>query len=1745
MATYYKPYMSDDSGSESENDSDSSGYSSDGSFMDAPGKNPVVETGMPAELRMDMSVTNAERAGTKFVAKESINTTLFMINSRDRDTRIYPQPTFFTIRLPRVFRNLKTVNITQLNLLNSFFNFSDEKSNTSMHVYEQGRVTTDASGATVPNSIKIQIRNGTYSADDLVTELTNALNSTPLFADVALGSFINSFQASGDFTPLFNTPGPVVYNSLTQTYDRNKTINDIVARYFQLVQNVGTVSYTYNECLVAYYYPILKEIVVDQTAPQIDYIADVPPGFSSWYDYIVFAFQGLSDPYITPILLNVSNQALLNTYRIQRTFTSFLVNKYSCTYNTKQGRLVITSVSLNDSIQNDLNTQYNQYLNALVLSNGNFTSVNDFQTRYNTINNSNGALIEFYNFIQARFTSNFGVDFGKYSAEFFGDSNNEIAIYNTLNKYGWNLSLTPQVSANTITSNSIAEQCPIFWSNIVLPQADVPATQFISTLAVPEFNEGELNFSNSGESQYGYTDVYFPLEATTYVRTAFKTRCRQNISIMTLPRLIDARAPGTDMVYDLGSTLTQTPLLYKYEVREGQEEQDVRILTDVTDNSLLNMYTVTQHMFHSIEYMRTYNHWLEYITPQILAGTRIQPGNQNWGQRPPLGDISLTSFRTSIYFQVDADKYLVEPNAHFNITFTAETQTGLLFPVPVKIVWYKDRAGFMADIATSSALENPRHYFKTQTYGTDLSGASMTVDINNSQQTYFVVKFANLSNIPSGIPLRVFAQLTDAYGVYRSKTLMDTYDMPVSGLPLLSDQYTPASDVFKNPTRSIYDSNIFRLGYDISGVSNNLLDYILQAGNDNYYDPNNITDYLNGVSTGLRYLFNALSGGSVQPPPTTSTSWSLFFDKNSSNLIRDTYNTTTNVYLDAGVAQKPMDPKYGNEHTLVNWFRAGNSNIVERFLTPNVTNSYNTKISTSSVFLPAINPANPLVTDSYTNEASYAQDISGVCGIGFFMPPNNIVKMTSMLINFAYAQPSGSGDALYNRQKSPLGLAGQEFNNTAYTNQTTDVLTSKSSPDDWDDWYLYNRRNTKIGIFKSDDLLNKSISLLSLSNALCTMTLQKVTQVANYQSQLGTLRTREPGWGTYYTYKFDPQSLSLWDVDMRAPESTWNTASTIWRSTITYADHAPTYVAGESTYSNYFLTPQTINNYTYLPRSYGIASAVGNAVYYPDLIAGPESDIPNSFMAVPFYNDPDTNTWKVGSFYGLSYTQEPALPPPSLIGAAPYYGPPGIFGFTDINDTFQLHKGPKESGFETFYWNTKIQYETLDLEYNPATDLTKFGGFSGIAKEYQDTVMFFYKNAERGEDYKDVSSETTDIYANTQSHWNWGVESNANYEAFDDQGGYNFLSYIHSIPVRPATKEYAVHVRAYDPIPRFQTGLRFIGKNYTDFGKPTLWEIANEISSLRDYKPISDLDAANYMNNLITTKNPSLYSLTIKANDQYRISTVGNYFSHEYADSLINFNTMFSTSVTFGKKIGYMGIPYNLYGYEDAIKKYIELFVSIRGIYANYTSILSTATGQLNNYVSTRYSGVLPSTIINRNRITDPLPFQFQFQSKLAPPYDTQFDEWGLGWNLGFNKVDTAPRTTITSDTFIRITQDYVYLRLNPEYNMNTMGVSGKECRGCCQDSAGQDKKYFSKIILNNFGGFSRTAVQLPKEFNPILGKYDTVSCKLVDKYGAQISNTDCEYDFVFELSEVVNGPEGGASLQNTAADLTIYASEK
>lgn len=1749
MASFYKPYISDDS----ESDSDSDGYTSEESLLQVAGKRPPVSAGGPESPFQNTMVTTD--SATKFETQASNNTSLFMINSRDRDANVYPQPTFFTIRLPKVYKSVKQINITQLNLLNSFFNFSASTGNTTMYVYEQGRIVTNlTTGTDMSNAVKISIRDGTYTTDTLVTELTNALNATPLFADITLAAFINGFQSSGDYSPIFNAPGTVVFDSLTQTYSYNQTTADIVARYFQSnTLGVGTVSYSYNQCLVAYYYPIVKEMIIAQQDPLPFSVVGqtVPAGFESWYYYIVFAYTGLSDPYITNIVKDTGNQAIFDAYRLQNTFQYSLVNKYNCTYNTQQGRLVINAPSLNQSIQTDLSNQYNIYLNQLISSN--FGGIDDFNNQYNLIQASNAIITEFYNFIQSRFSSNFGINFGTYSAEFFSNANNQISIYNTKNRYGWNLSLTPGVSESTISSNLPAEQVPHNWPNIVIDQSkfnglgEYATYPFVSTYTVPAFTgpSNQLFFSNAGENQFGYTDLFFPLYPTQYARTTFSSRCRQDINIMTLPRPLSNRGPGTEEVYNLGSTLTQTPLLFDVTL-----PPTTYILTDISGNLSFNMYTVYQSMFKSPDYMRSLDEWLANMTPQILAGQRVQPGTPSYEARPPAIDISLTTYRPYIFFQIAADKYPVEPNARFNISFYVETQDGSPFPIPIILTWYKDRGAFMADIENDlegGFNENPRHYFQREIIPAGVSSYALVVPTLNNQQTYLMVHTQNRNNVPSSVPLRVFCTLTGTYGDYTLATQADRLDMPFN-IPAIVDQFTPNNIIFQDPTTTIYDPAIFQLGYDINNVSNNLLDYIIQGNNNNNYDPINITDFLNGTSTGLRYLFNLSNGGAGQPAPNISTpmTWSLYFGSNSQNTIRDTYNVGNTVYLSSLQVPLPLGSNTRNESVLINWFQPGNpfyfqgqTSIYERFFTPAIDNTWETKISTGSIFLPCINPANAsLYTDSSpVKDVNFStiQDISGVSGMSFFLPPNQVVKMDSFLVKFAYTQPTADPAVnQFTRSLSPTSYSGQTFTNNYYRNRATEIPTSNSPQEDWDDWYLYNRRNTKLGFFYTSDIAGASTTTLSLSSAIVTMTLNEVIQVTNFQYQAGSSRTREPEWATYYSYIFDPKSNSLWDVNqINGP--------TYWRSTIVPADYAPTYTAADSVYPDFFLSPPEIFNYSFLPRNFGVASAVGNAVYTSS-IGTFESDIPNSLTAVPFYNDPATNTWQVGSFYGLSFTDQPVLPSTSVAGAAPYAGPVGGYAW-NIQPDSTIQRLDSTMG-SMFYWNSKLHYETLDLQYNPATDLTLFGGYDGITEEAQDTMLFFYKNQTADADINDISGVTPYDY----KAYYWGQEENTNYMAVDDQSGYNYLSYLYSVPVVP-NFEYATHVRAYDPVPRFQTGLRFIGKNFTDFGKPTLQTIADEISSLNGYTPITDVQAAGFLSNLYSTNlatnvgNPiwQPYTLAISTNNAIRLSP-GNFFSHEYADSLIAFNGLFSTSITFGNSFGTQGSTFHFSGYGDALNQYTSLYASTTQAYVLYTTILSTTTGQLNEYVIERYGNILPANVLNRNKITDPIPFQFLFLSELKQPYLGYYDQWGLGWNLGFKKQDTSPpKTTITSDTFIRIVQDYIYLRLNPEYDLNELGVSGKEDLAMCQDSAGQGAKYFSKIILNDFASYCRTAIQAPKNFNPALGKFDKLSCQLIDRNGNQINNVDCEYDFVLEVTEILNGPKADASLLATTANLNLF----
>ena len=1863
----YRAYLDSESEFDSDSDTDS-GFSQDESALqlqqnayidlnyltNLPGTQTPVKGGYVAAP--GVGETTPSDSGTDLKFKQIENTTLFMLNSRDRDTKAYPLPTFFTLRLPRVYKNVKTISLTQLNLLNSFFNFSASQSNTWMYVYEEGRIQQDGSS----NIVKVQIRDGTYNANELVTELNYAMNATPIFKNISFTQFFSTFQLDGSFVPLFNTPGPVVYNALVQKYEPNLTIEDVIGWYFQTSQSIGGLNYTYNQGQVAYFYPVIKEMYLEPTLQPNSMISTgnlpVPPGFTSWYDYVVFGFQGINDANILALINIPGNTTLLDTYRYQHTFATFLVNQYNCSYNPQQGRLIIAAPSLNQSIANDLNQQYSNFLNATIQSYPQFSDIYDFQNQYSNVNNSNSVLIGFYNWFQNKFTTNFGINFGTYGSLFYANPQNQIQLYNINNEFGWSLALTPAVSLSTINANPLPQQSSNLWPNLATPQTNPAASNFVSNAIPPSFTNGVLTFSNAGETQLGYTDIVYDVYPMSYVRTTFTSPCRQSIGLMTIPRYINDRGPSTDEVYDLNlSTLTPAML---FDTRLYSFNETSYCLLDISGNTLFNMYTLQQNMFHEADYMRAYDQWVNYMYVNIVGGTRIQPENPNYLNHPPAGDICFTTYNPGMFFQLNASGYSLSADALFEATFYVETTdiSNSNFPAPIQITWYKDRAGFMADAlaATSGqnpSVESPRNYFQTQIYqGTN--SATMDISLRNNQITYFYIHYTQ-ANQPGTTSFRVFCLLKNPYGQYTQATINDYLDMPNSSIVQTQyDPYNPNSSVFFPTLISIYSTSVTQIGYDISGVSNNLLDYMIQAPFYNYYDPVNLENYNFNVPTqsGLKFQFNLSNVGAPPPPPSLVPPWSLYFGTNvnppgtSPNLINNYYSTEQPIYLSSGQKQI-FASDFVNETIVGSLMDYNVPTNKELFLNP-AQDPYMT-LNSTTIFQPCINQTLPLITDSSTCTAF--QDKQGISGVGFFLPTDSILSLEQMVLKFAYMSPSSIpvsqfsnqninrlnspfmlwqssitqgiyNAASYNNQRNltentdgysqypiticsgsyvstvtstlyevnvpyanfaasvnyfdtstmttianyiqnqnpvemllsisakPLGvfytfpvtsIASNNFdyffinsnlqkpNLPIFTSQSQLVYTfSKTSQivqGQWDDWYLYNRVNTKLGIYPTSYLTSQSTNTLQLSSALYTMTLKNVAQAGTYTNSLGTLKTREPDWGTFYQYTISQNSTMLWSP-------TGTSYSSIFSTITAPADLTPTFYDANDTYPGYLQTEAEIRNNVYLPRSYGLASGVGNAVNnpYPN-ISSYTADIPNSYTAVPFYYNLNTNTWNVGQFYALAFTKQPAMPSTGLIGAAPYYGSPGIFAWTNSTNQFTLYNGDQPK-FQPYYWNAKIGFNVLEnIQYNPATDLSAFGGIQGLSGEYQDTIMFFYTNSTLGQDYTDIS---------TSQHWVWGQEQNTNYTTYDDQSGWNFLSYLNRLSVRSSVPEYAVHVRAYDPIPKFTTGLRLIGNNYTDFGLPTLGEIATEISSLTGYQYINDISGSEY---LLST---SAFNAVISTNNSLRLSGANRY-SHAYADALTIFNSsMQVSSITFGANAAFPGTAFTFQGYNNVLSQYIAYYSTTTNLYTTFTNVFSTTTTLMNRYIVDVYGTILPSSILSRTQYTAPLPFQLLFDYNLKAPYNTQYDEWGLGWYLGFPKATVplvGPRTYVTSDTFIRIVQNYIYLKLNAAYNITTMAVSGKENLSETLESQGQDTAYFTKVILNDFAAYCRAGVQLQKDFEPVLGKFERITCQLVDKNGNQLSNTDCEFDATFSITELTNGPDDRSVMVTPQGALDVF----
>ena len=261
------------------------------------------EKGDMIEKKVEGSYVFPSTITTKVDPPKSTDvTTLYLIDSLNRDKKAFPQPTSLTLRLPRVYRNVKSIQLTQVKMLCSFYYFSPAKSNIYLPVRERGResITTFNGGSLTK---KITIRQGTFGINDLLKEIQTGMNTTPVFYDFPNGftDFINIFTVNGDFSINFNQPGDSYYDRLNSKYIDNPTMATILSYYWGS-RYAGLLAYSMDQLKVAYYYPVFYEVFLDSedTTAKPFLNLSIPanllgPG-ETVYSHLIFNMSGINDP---------------------------------------------------------------------------------------------------------------------------------------------------------------------------------------------------------------------------------------------------------------------------------------------------------------------------------------------------------------------------------------------------------------------------------------------------------------------------------------------------------------------------------------------------------------------------------------------------------------------------------------------------------------------------------------------------------------------------------------------------------------------------------------------------------------------------------------------------------------------------------------------------------------------------------------------------------------------------------------------------------------------------------------------------------------------------------------------------------------------------------------------------------------------------------------------------------------------------------------------------------------------------------------------------------------------------------------------------------------------------------------------------------------------------------------------------------------------------------------------------------
>lgn len=419
--------------------------------------------------------------------------------------------------------------------------------------------------------------------------------------------------------------------------------------------------------------------------------------------------------------------------------------------------------------------------------------------------------------------------------------------------------------------------------------------------------------------------------------------------------------------------------------------------------------------------------------------------------------------------------------------------------------------------------------------------------------------------------------------------------------------------------------------------------------------------------------------------------------------------------------------------------------------------------------------------------------------------------------------------------------------------------------------------------------------------------------------------------------------------------------------------------------------------------------------------------------------------------------------------------------------------------WQIFYPTIKIEMTRISTAVSAIIDR-----YNIPYPEWSHVQMFAYSN---------YSGLVKDIYGvgNSNSTWGkWGLESKSNFMVSDVSfSGYYFNSYVMNIPLNNNTTspseetDYYLAVRGYSPTEKFQTMLRFYLPNRYDFGFLKLSDLSGE--AVYQQQP-----------GVLSNFNPTYY---------IALSSFNSFFNFSNVNFGSNPNNNFSGSNLSSSNIG------------DFLKQYASTYSTFVENSVLLDTINSTIKGSVTNFIRHDLQFILPPSALSRQRFTDPLLFQILWKEQLSPNFTDLVDEWGLGWNLGYSKSNTVFGTNQTASSFFKIQQDFIYLRLSPQYNINGMDAGGPEDYAVTREPTGITNQYYCKLLLTSFGGNATTFIHNPIQFNPPLNRLTKLSFQWIDAKGLPITNLDAEWNMTVTITERLDVPSIPEKMPFTPAD--------